>query len=123
MTELKKQITVDEHIDKIVKMENSHLAEKRRIYEERSRLIALISKMFPNSSIEKDDNRDDEFSNVVYIELPTGQVSWHIRESEKDLFKHLERKGTKWDGHSTQEKYERIEACIMMQACNRCGVL
>ncbi|GAB6098219.1 hypothetical protein JCM16358_00980 [Halanaerocella petrolearia] len=35
---------------------------------------------------------------VVYIELPTGQVSWHMPEHTKA-----------WDGHSTQEKYKRID--------------
>lgn len=35
---------------------------------------------------------------VVYIELPTGQVSWHIPFDEN-----------RWDGHSTEEKYRRIE--------------
>lgn len=33
---------------------------------------------------------------VVYIELPTGQVSWHLPQHERA-----------WDGHSTEEKYRR----------------
>lgn len=36
---------------------------------------------------------------VVYIELPTGQVSWHIPEHERE-----------WDKHSTEEKFQRIDA-------------
>ena len=36
---------------------------------------------------------------VVYIDLPTGQVSWHITEYPGE-----------WDGHSTEEKYARIAA-------------
>ncbi|QKE56337.1 hypothetical protein [Bacillus phage YungSlug] len=38
---------------------------------------------------------------VAYIELPTGQVSWHMPEHTKP-----------YDGHSTKEKYERIEQFI-----------
>jgi hypothetical protein len=34
---------------------------------------------------------------VAYIELPTGQVSWHMPQHRKA-----------WDGHSTDEKYQRI---------------
>jgi len=34
---------------------------------------------------------------VVYIELPTGQVSWHMPAHSE-----------KYDGHSTPEKYKRI---------------
>lgn len=38
---------------------------------------------------------------VVFIELPTGQVSWHLPQH-----------GEAWDGHSTEEKYERVHALI-----------
>lgn len=34
---------------------------------------------------------------VVYIELPDGQVSWHMPAHT-----------VQWDGHSTAEKYSRI---------------
>jgi hypothetical protein len=34
---------------------------------------------------------------VVYIELPTGQVSWHMPQHTKEF-----------DGHATGEKYLRI---------------
>lgn len=34
---------------------------------------------------------------VAYIELPTGQVSWHLPKHTKI-----------WDGHTTEEKYRRI---------------
>lgn len=36
---------------------------------------------------------------VAYIVLPQGQVSWHMREFTEP-----------WDGHSTEEKYSRINA-------------
>lgn len=36
---------------------------------------------------------------VIYIELPTGQVSWHMPQHESD-----------WDGHTTEDKYQRIAA-------------
>lgn len=40
---------------------------------------------------------------VVYIQLPTGQVSWHITSYDKP-----------YDGHSTEEKYQRIaDFCAM----------
>lgn len=41
---------------------------------------------------------DDPTWPVVYLELPTGQVSWHIPE-------HV----NLWDGHSTSKKYRRIQ--------------
>jgi hypothetical protein len=36
---------------------------------------------------------------VVYIQLPTGQVSWHMPEHPWE-----------WDGHTTPEKFDRIAA-------------
>jgi hypothetical protein len=41
---------------------------------------------------------------VVYIDLPTGQVSWHIEPY----------KGT-WDGHTTEDKYRRIARFVFGQ--------
>ena len=38
---------------------------------------------------------------VVYIELPTGQVSWHMPAHP-----------VAWDGHDTDEKYRRITEWI-----------
>lgn len=34
---------------------------------------------------------------VAFIELPTGQVSWHLPEH-----------GPCWDGHTTEEKFQRM---------------
>ena len=34
---------------------------------------------------------------VIYIELPTGQVSWHVAQHEHP-----------WDTHTTADKYGRI---------------
>lgn len=36
---------------------------------------------------------------VIYIELPDGQVSWHMPAH-----------GREWDGHATEEKYRRCRA-------------
>lgn len=46
------------------------------------------------------DDDEPEYP-VVFIELNTGQVSWHITQ-------HVEA----WDGHDTEEKYKRLHAYI-----------
>ncbi len=38
---------------------------------------------------------------VAFIELPTGQVSWHMPQHARE-----------WDGHSTEEKYKRCRAYV-----------
>lgn len=47
------------------------------------------------------DVNEPGFSTVAMIELPTGQVSWHMPEHPN-----------LWDGHSTNLKYERIAQYI-----------
>ena len=36
---------------------------------------------------------------VAFIELPQGQVSWHLPQHERP-----------WDGHTAEEKYQRVDA-------------
>lgn len=43
-------------------------------------------------------DEDDLAWPIVFIELPTGQVTWHI-----------EQHGNGWDGHDTEQKYARVK--------------
>lgn len=92
-------------------MENLRVA-KDGAYLERNKLVCALSKLFPawlGRHDENDKNWGKEWLNIVYIQLPTGQVSWHIHEDILPLFAHLELDLSKqWDGHSTEEKYERL---------------
>jgi len=64
---------------------------------------------------EGERRRDDDWRNVVVIVIVstegTMQLTWHIHNDDWPLFSHLEHKGTdwKWDGHTTDEKYKRME--------------
>ena len=81
-------------------------------YWERNQLVCLLSKLFPSwlgKHPEVDIEWDDDWRNIVYITLPTGQCSWHIHDSELDGFTHLKAVlGNPWDGHTVMEKYERV---------------
>lgn len=58
---------------------------------------------------EADAAWENDWRNIVYVELPNGQqLSWHIHDSEVAWFPRLEREDTPWDGHTTEEKYERL---------------
>lgn len=44
-------------------------------------------------------------------------MSWHIHSSELPVFAHLPNDGRyKWDGHTTAEKYERLDRLKSMFA-------
>jgi hypothetical protein len=79
------------------------------IYTERAHLVALLASQYPPAIIVDDDEWP-----VIYISTPVGQLSWLIkRETNLHLFVGTKvlPKGTKlWDGHSTEEKYQRIRA-------------
>ena len=51
---------------------------------------------------------DPEWHSCVYIDLPTGQVSWHYHDREAPLFAFLPTYTGAWDGHDTPEKYRRV---------------
>lgn len=51
---------------------------------------------------------------VVYINLPTGQVSWHIPSDE--LVSQLPSYQHSWDGHSSDEKQERVRRFLSAPA-------
>lgn len=94
---------------------NSLEYTKNQAYSERNQLVCLLSKLFP-ASLERHSEEDKDWENdwrwIVFISLPTGQCTWHIHDSERPQFDHLDTLGTKWDGHTTEEKYARIEAVL-----------
>lgn len=55
---------------------------------------------------------EDDWRNIVFVELPTGQVSWHVHDSELPLFSFLQSTDEPWDGHDTPEKYRRLAGLV-----------
>ena len=50
--------------------------------------------------------KDDPEWPILYIDLPTGQVSWHI--PKKDILTDFQEYNGKWDGHDLHEKRRRL---------------
>lgn len=78
-------------------------------YTERNRLVALLAAIFPSvrtrTAIE---GWGPEWHGCVFVQLPTGQASWHYHDDDAGLFAHVPQGEAKWDGHSTPAKYERV---------------
>ena len=90
------------------------------VYRERDTVVALSALLAQHYGMRvwvgEDATAQDGWKNVVYIELPTGQVSWHFPDHESYLFNHLEKPtDTKWDGHNTDVKYQRITDWVTLQ--------
>lgn len=87
------------------------------VNKERNQCVALIAHMasaigIPVGLGKHKENDDGDWINVVFIELPTGQLSWRIHDSEVSLFSYLPPYLKQWDGHSSEEKYARIRQMI-----------
>ena len=85
---------------------------------ERRLVLAVLSKLLPSVvsyRTPSEDGEDYEFDYMVYMRLPTGkQVSFGIGSAAREAwFSHLPIANiTPWDGHGTEEKWNRIVAYI-----------
>lgn len=88
-------------------------AATQALYADRNHVVALAAKMARELGYAAGVRADPKEPRwpVVYIELPTGQVSWHVRQDEREtIFAWLGEHPTPWDGHDTEEKHRRIRA-------------
>jgi hypothetical protein len=78
-------------------------------YRERNALVAALARHYP-SGIRKTDipGWDPCWHNCVFIDTQEGQMSWHYHDSDARLFAGLPPYEKPWDGHTTPEKYERL---------------
>lgn len=83
-------------------------------YQERNACVAVMARMalalgweagLRKTAIE---GWDEAWHNCVWIDFPTGQASWHFHDRDADLFHGLPAYDKPWDGHSTPEKYDRL---------------
>jgi hypothetical protein len=87
-------------------------------YEERNRVVVLLARMaivlgwkagVGTHEDKPGEEWESDWRSIVCIELPTGQASWHLHDSHKHLLTGLPRYEAKWDGHTTGEKYRRLQ--------------
>lgn len=100
--------------------EQELIEQKDNAYKERNLCVALIAayaQWFEHTvGIKKHEGEDweDGWRNVLFIDLPTGQVSWHLHDSEMPNFPGIGAYQGTYDGHSTEEKYERVKKFIQL---------
>lgn len=86
-------------------------ARKDAAYLERNQVVAALAKAFPSGVARTAiEGWSEDWHGCVYIDLPTGQASWHFHDSQAYLFDGLPPYTGAWDGHSTEEKYRRLAA-------------
>jgi len=91
-------------------------SDKHGAYNERDRLVAVLSKLWPSHLADHpadDLTWDDEWRTIVCVHSPVGQLTWHIKDGEQPLFVHLSKGDNDWDGHTTEQKYQRLESLAL----------
>lgn len=94
-------------------------------YTERNKLVVLLA----NLAIERgypaglywDKTQEPEWNNVVIIDLPTGQISFHVglRDGTSSQLETLPKYTGEWDGHTTDAKWERVREWINLMKTQR----
>lgn len=91
-------------------------AERDGAYAERAQLLAWLAATNPAVTTPATDIAEPGWQ-ILYLTTPAGQLSWHIHPRDTHLFWHVEHltaggQRTQWDGHTTEEKYQRIRQLI-----------
>ena len=88
-----------------------------QVYFERNQLVAALARMYP-SGVRKTEIEgwDAEWHTCVFIDLPTGQASWHFHDRDVWLLEGLPVYTKPWDGHTTGEKYRRVAGLYERQS-------
>jgi hypothetical protein len=98
-------------------IELEYMTEKlNSVYKERNMCVSLIARLSSALGLEvgvkahegQPHEWDAEWQNVLFVKLPSGQVSWHLRESDLKFFKGIPDFTELWDFHDTETKYERV---------------
>jgi hypothetical protein len=84
-------------------------SEADALYRERAHLVSHLTVLYP-SCIGPAPDVDEPGWALVFVETSEGQMTWHIAPRDLDLFGHLQIRTPEWDGHTTAEKYRRLDA-------------
>ncbi|MFP3986921.1 hypothetical protein U9R90_05340 [Streptomyces sp. E11-3] len=95
-------------------------AERDGAYRERAHLVAWLACIYP-AAVAPAPDIDEPGWQIAYLAASGWQLSWHISPRDSDLLTHLphvaaEHPKAQWDGHTTEEKYERIRRLVAMAA-------
>jgi hypothetical protein len=91
-------------------------AELRNVYRERAHLVAHLAALYPSVVAYSDPSTPNW--PVVTVQTVAGQMCWHIAPDDTELFDLLgdDDDAPVWDGHSTDEKYQRLRFLTEMVA-------
>lgn len=93
--------------------------QKRVAYRERNRVVIALAHMalqlgfragVAEHEPKEGETWDPTWNMAIRIDLPDGQVSWHVPDDQKHLLCNLPAYKGEYDGHDSVEKYARLAA-------------
>lgn len=103
--------------------------QKDEAYRERDACVAMLARMalmlgWRAGTLKHEGEWEEDWRTIVFVDTPTGQLSWHFHDSEKPLVKGLTEYPFLWDGHTSEEKYGRMRNLPYLVGgrlrCGRC---
>lgn len=112
------RVGTDGHTARLLAERDAAVVAKDGAYRERDMCVAFIAnsakvlgcRVGLGQHDQLDADWGEDWRTIVFVDLPTGQVSWHIHDSERVWFASLRGYDGEWDGHDTEEKYRRVLA-------------
>lgn len=90
-------------------MYEAEVAARNGAYTERNHVVAALARAFPSGIRQTEiEGWDPEWNGCVFIDLPTGQISYHYHSSEAHLFSDLPAYNEEWDGHDKSVVHARL---------------
>ena len=92
--------------------EVERLTRKRdAAYDERMHLVAALARLFPSGIRDTTTpGWTPDWKGCVYIDLPSGQISYHYHTRHEALFSSLPAYVSPWDMHTKDDVHARLAA-------------
>lgn len=101
--------TVVQRADAMAAKLHEHKTSKDQAYLERNTLVALLARLYPSGvRVTSIEGWNPEWNGCVYIDLPTGQVSFHYHVNDAHLFEGLPPYTKPYDGHNKETAMKRL---------------
>jgi hypothetical protein len=89
----------------------TEIEEKDEAYRQRNYLVAGLARLFPSGITRTSiPGWEPDWHGCCFIDLPTGQVSYHYHDSQAHLFDGLPPYLGTWDGHGKEDVHRRLLA-------------
>lgn len=101
-------------INQATKRNKELLDQRDAAYNERARLLALLGAVSPGSVMTLADDVEEPGWHIFCLPMAGFIHTWHISPEDSELFKHIplvprDDPRAQWDGHTTEDKYNRIQ--------------